>query len=312
MKYKLLYQNKEVRLKKVISVNPVAKYAKGLTKNKKDCVLNITGPTGEGKSVLAAQIAKKYDKRFEYDRNLIYSRRELKEKIETFPPSAFIIDEAINVLYKREWNKSSQKDLIKLLNICRSKGHLLIFVQPAFTDMDKDIRRERVRLWIYAKKRGIGIVFRPIRTIAGEEDPFKLKEMNKWIKKAQNKMGEFIGTLEGAYRTENFLNFIRWDNLDKDEYEVYEKVKDKKKYNDEQEELWTRKDAEKYAREQAFLLLAYLKHKNKFKKGLYKYIAHFFNLTISSVSSYMKKAKITQNLNNEGTNKDYKNKSVKI
>ena len=312
MKYKLLYQDKEVRLKKVISVTPIAKYARGLTKNKKDCVLSITGPTGEGKSVLAAKIAKKYDKRFEYDRNLIYSRKELKEKIETFPASAFIIDEAINVLYKREWNKSSQKDLIKLLNICRSKGHLLIFVQPAFTDMDKDIRRERVRLWIYVKKRGIGIVFRPIRTIAGEQDPFKLKEMNVWIKKSQRKMGEFVGTLEGSYRTENFLNFIRWGNLDKDEYEIYEKIKDRKKYDDETEELWTKKDAEKYAREQIFLILSYLKHRKKFKTGLYKYIAHFLNLTISSVSSYMKKAKITQNLNNEDDKKDYQTKSVKI
>src|SRR6056297_4047322 len=221
MRYKLLNQDKEVKLRKVISPFSIAKFAKGLTKNKKDGVLSISGQTGEGKSVLAVEIAKRFDGRFNFDRNLIYSRKELKEKIETFRPSAFIVDEAINVVYKREWNKSGQKDLIKLLNICRSKGHLIIFVQPAFTDMDKDIRKERVRLWIYAKKRGIGIVFRPIRSISGDVDPFKLDELNTVVKKYVYKMGEFIGTLEGCYRSENFLNFIRWDNLPKEEYEIY-------------------------------------------------------------------------------------------
>lgn len=313
MRYRLLNQDKEVKLKKVISPFSIGKFAKGLTRNRKDCVLSISGATGEGKSVLAVEIAKRFDRRFEYDRNLIYSRQELKEKIETFKPSAFIVDEAINVLYKREWNKSSQKDLIKLLNICRSKGHLIIFVQPAFTDMDKDIRRERVRLWIYVKKRGVGIVFRPIRAISGSQDPFKLDDLNKTVKRFVNKMGEFVGTLEGAYRSENFLNFIRWDNLSDEEYMIYDRIKDEKKYaDDEKEKLLTKKDAQKYARQVTFDVLAILKNKKYTKLGFYKHVANYFNITNSSVSTYMKRAEVSQNLNTSRIKKNYQQKSVKI
>lgn len=292
-------ENGEVRLKKVIKPKHISKYAKGLTKNKKDCVLCVSGMTGEGKSVFACDLAKEYDKRFEYERNLIYSRKELKEKIETFPPSAFIIDEAINVLYKREWNKSAQKDLIKLLNICRSKGHLLIFVQPVFNDMDKDIRQERVRLWIYVLKRGVGIVFRPVRTLSGSVDPFKLDENNKLVKKFVNKMDSFTGTLEGSYRSENFLAFIRWDDMPEEEYLLYEKVKDEKKYADEAETLLTQKDADKYARDKCFEFLYILKEKKFLKQGWYKYASSFWGIAISSVSGLMKKQEVTKSLSNK-------------
>jgi hypothetical protein len=312
MRLDLVEDDKKIKLRKVIYSKPIAKFAKKLTRNKKDCVISITGATGEGKSVLAVHIAKEYDRKFDYDRNLIYSREELKEKIESFKPSAFIIDEAINVVYKREWNKGSQKDLIKLLNICRSKGHLLIFVQPSFTDMDKDVRNERIRLWIYVKKRGIGVVFRPIRNIYGSIDPFKLEENNKIVKKYIDKMGELLGTLEGSYRTDNFLNFIRWDNLDKEEYQRYEYVKDNKKYANDEEVLLTKKDAEKLARDRCFELIALLKSKRFMKMGFYKYVSAFFNISQSAVSTYIKRSEITQSLNNN-KDKEYKEeKAIKI
>lgn len=301
----------EVRLKRVIKPKHISIYGKKLTRNKKDCVLSVTGMTGEGKSVVACEIAKHYDKRFDYERNLIYSRKELKEKIENYPPSAFIIDEAINVLYKREWNKSSQKDLIKLLNICRSKGHLLIFVQPVFNDLDKDIRNERIRLWVYVLKRGVGIVFKPIRTLSGTTDPFKLEENNKLVKKFVNKMDSFTGTLEGSYRSENFLSFVRWDDMPKEEYEQYEKIKDEKKYADETEQLLTEKDAEQYARNKCIEMLSILKDKNFLKKGFYRYVANYWGIAISSVSGLMKKQEVTKSLS---SNKDIENKEniVKI
>lgn len=295
---RIIENDSEVKLKNVIIAKHISKFAKALTKNKKDCVISISGQTGEGKSVLGLLIAKEYDKRFDYDRNLIYSRRELKEKIETFPASAFIIDEAINVLYKREWNKGTQKDLIKLLNICRSKGHLLIFIQPAFTDMDKDIRRERIRLWLYVAKRGTGIVYRPVKSIGGEEDPWELKELDKITKKFINKLGVFLGILEGSYRSKNFLSFLRWDNISKEEYEKYEEVKDAKKYADETETLFSEKDLEKQIWKRTISLLQILQKTGYLKRGFYQTVAIFFDKTISSVSLAMREAR-TKNINND-------------
>jgi len=290
------WDRKEIKLKKVIQTKTVSKYAKGLTRVRKDCVICITGFTGEGKSVLAVDIARQYDKRFTFERNCIYSRKELKEKIETYPPSAFIIDEAINVLYKRDWNTSAQKDLVRLLNICRSKGHFLIFVQPVISDMDKDIRNERIRLWIYVVKRGVGVVFRPIRSLGGGKDPWNLEENDKSIKKFVRSSGEFIGTLEGSFRTVNFLNFIRWEDIGKEDYEAYESIKDDKKYAEEEITLLTKDVAEKMARDKIFEVLSILKQKKYLKMGFMRYVAAYMNLSNSSVSAYLKKSAIKQEL----------------
>lgn len=294
------HEGKEVRLKKVIFPRHIASYAKALTKVKKDCPITISGYPGEGKSVLGIDIAKEYDKRFSYERNCIYGRNELYEKIETLKPSDLLIDEAINALYKREWNKGAHKDLVKLLNICRSKKHLLTFIQPNFTDMDKDIRNERIRLWIFVIRRGVAAVLRPIRSLAGTGDPWNLDLNDDLVKKHVKKLGIFIGTIEGLYRSPNFLGFLRWNDMPEEEYDLYEEVKDRKKYDNDDTNLITPKEAELRTRNRIFQLLAILRSKNFLKKGSYNHIASFLGISASGVSAYIKKAEATQELNNKG------------
>lgn len=289
---------KLIKLKYVILPKHLAEFGKKLTKKKKDLIFIITGYPGEGKSVLAIEIAKKYDFRFTFERNLIYSRSELTEKIETFPPSAFIIDEAINVLYKREWNKGSQKDMIKLLNICRSKGHMLIFVQPDFEDMDKDIRKKRLRLWVDVITRGVGVLYKPIKSLGGGTDPWNLELNDKLIKEQIKKIGLVEGYIEGAARTENFQNIIRWENLADEEYKQYEEVKDKKKYAEEDNNLFTEKEAKNIAKKEIFNILAILKANGLLKRGFPAFVANKLGISIASVSSYLKESTISQNLNN--------------
>lgn len=293
-KYRL--RNKEVKLRKVIKPSYVAQYARSLTHNNKDSPIIISGYPGEGKSVLAVKIAKQYDKRFSYDRNLIYSRKELKRKIDDYKPSAFIIDESIDILYKRSWNKSSQREIVRLLNKCRSQGHLLIFVQPQFTDMDKDIRKGRIRLWIYVVKRGVAGVMRPLRQLGGSKDPWNLKDNNKMIKRKQKELNDdFFGMLEGLYESENFLNYMRWTDLYKDEYDAYEEVKDRKKYDEDEDDMfYDKEEAHKLAEKEAFRVLAHVKHYGKLKRGSYKYISSYFDISNSSVSSKINKALIEQ------------------
>lgn len=285
-----------IYLKHVIQPSTLAKFGRNLTSKRKDFVLIITGYPGEGKSVLAVKMAKAYDKRFTYERNLIYSRQELTEKVENYPPSAFIIDESINILYKREWNKGTQKNLIKLLNICRSKKHMLIFVQPNFEDLDKDIRMSRLRVWIDVITRGVGVMYKPIKSLGGGKDPWNLDDNDRIVRYYIRKHGFVEGYLEGAIRTENFQNVIRWEDLSNREYDLYENVKDNKKYSNE-EDVYTEKEVEKTVKNRVTKILAILKGNKYLKRGFYNVVAPELNLGATSVGSYIRNWEKTLNLN---------------
>ena len=285
--------NREILLRKVITPKHIAKYARELTKVKKDTTLVITGYPGEGKSVLAREIAKNFDKRYNDERNCIYSRKELITKIETFPPSAFVLDEAINLLYKRDWNTGAQKELVKVLNICRSKKHLLIFVQPEFVDLDPSIRKSRIRLWFYAIKRGIAAVFMPVRSLGGGEDPWNIVENDRIVKTFVSKYGQTIGTIEGAFRTENFLTYLRWEDISKEEYEAYEEVKDAKKYADtENNKTYTPEQVKREVLREVFNVYALLESQGKVKLGSKGLISSYFKISDGTASSYIRRSRI--------------------
>ena len=58
---------------------------------------------------------------------------------------------------------------------------MIIFVQPAFEDMDKDVRMRRLRLWIDVITRGVGILYKPIKSLGGGSDPWNLEKNDKLI-----------------------------------------------------------------------------------------------------------------------------------
>jgi hypothetical protein len=280
--------DKVIKLKKVINPIHIAQYGKLLTKTSRDCPIAVTGYAGEGKSVLVKQIANAYDRRFNFDRNFIYGREELKRKIDELPPSALCVDESMNVLYKRDWGTKGQKEVIKLLDLCRFKKHTIIFTQPTFTALDSHVRDFRLRLWIYVIMRGLAVVFRPIRGIS-YEDPWFLRENNEIINKYIKKLGEIEGRIEGCYHSKNFLAFIRWDDISKEEYEIYEEVKNRKKDDYEEVKLLTPEDAIKQSRETVYDILAVLKYNKKLKIGAYGFVANELGVSNEAVGANVKK-----------------------
>jgi hypothetical protein len=289
-----VFDKKKIKLKKVIKPHQIAQYAKKLSSNKKDAPIIISGYPGEGKSVLAREIGKAFDRRYNDDRNCIYKRAEFLEKIERFPPSAFIIDEAINLLYKRDWNSGGQKELIKVMNICRSKRHLNIFVQPQFSDMDKDIRNSRIRLWIFVITRGIAVVMKPERSLGGSDDVWNLVENNKIVKQYINKYGQILGTIESLSRTKNFLTFLRWEDIPKEEYDAYEEIKDRKKYEDvgEKDILLNASQVKKERLMAVSDTIAILRANGKLKTGSIGIAAAYLNVSNTSLSAQLKRSRI--------------------
>lgn len=288
-------EGKPVKLKNVILPRHIAGYAKKLTQTNRDCPIIISGYAGEGKSVLGIHLARSYDRKYNHERNLIYSRDEMKNKINTLRPSGLIVDENMNVLYKRDWGTKGQKEIIKLLDICRFKRHMILMIQPTMSAVDTHVRDTRVRLWIYVIKRGLAAVFRPLRQLS-YEDPWRLKDNDATIKKYIKKLGEVEGRIEGCHQCENFLAFVRWEDIDNDDYMKYEEVKDKKKDAYEEIKLYTPDEVKKLANEKVFDVISILKYNKKIKMGYLDFISAELDMSKAAISSNIKKSLIKKGL----------------
>jgi len=188
----------------------------------RDFVQALSGFTGEGKSTIAIQIAKKGDRHFDMDKNIIYTRKELIDKINNIKEYSYIIiDEAINVLFARDFAKGEQKELIKLLNVCRYRHLCLIFNIPNFWDLDCSIRDSRIRVWGYVASRGECYLFEP------DKNPFT---RDKWHRKDNEKLlYKWNEGVRPSVRTKNFLDCIEFEKLSDEEQKLYEELRDRKR-----------------------------------------------------------------------------------
>lgn len=172
-------QIKEKHLPQCITkLQQFALITKEWIEKKYDYIIVISGGTGEGKSTLGIQLAKSvqrlYFRRFYFD-NIVYNLRDLIEKISTSPPgTVIIIDEAVDLLFRRDAITSESKTLVKLLDKCRYKRLILIFILPNIWSLDKHVRDSRVRMWMWVPKRGQAVL------VQRSEDPYIT---DPWYKK---------------------------------------------------------------------------------------------------------------------------------
>lgn len=212
---------------KTYSVKHLVDHIQWLKDNEFDAVMAVTGFTGMGKSVLGITVGKKADgKEFSFERNLVYKRSELSEKIKrSAPEGSYVhVDEAINVLFKRDFAQGDQRELIKLMNMCRDRHLILFFFLPDFFSLDKEIiNTGRIRYWIHIYQRGRAYIFQPnANPFAGDKWDTKLNE-KLWGKK--------------IYKSRNFVGELIWHDLSDEEYAEYEAVKRKKKEDAERDEV---------------------------------------------------------------------------
>lgn len=118
----------------------------------KDLAIAITGFEGDGKSALSIGLGLAIDRFFDLRRNVLFSPSvtEIRNKIYDLPPyTPIIADEAIKIMYKRNWGSKMQKYLNQIYAVCRSQNKISIFNIPRFTDFDEYFRNHRVKLWIH-------------------------------------------------------------------------------------------------------------------------------------------------------------------
>lgn len=140
------------------------KVKKNVTKKDRDYVMVIDGEEGSGKSVLAMQIAKFLDPKFNID-NICFNADTFIERLKrAHKHSCIVLDEAFSSANSRSALTEVNRSMIGVATEMRQQNLFVIIVIPSFFDLDKYFALWRCRnlFHVYFKKdgsRGSYIIF---------------------------------------------------------------------------------------------------------------------------------------------------------
>ena len=224
------------------------KFIKNRIEKKWDAVIAIEGDEGAGKSTLGMllgfKISKMLGSEFDLVRNISYlpTHEEMVDKFHSLPmKSVFDVDEAIKVMYKRNWQNRLQTKLVQMYATERWQGKVSILCIPRFNDFDEYFRNHRVLFRFWVVDRGVALVYMR-DTDKDIPDPWHVKDSIKKKEKIfRNKQLIDVDLNMKIYaesKLKNFLFIFRFDDLPKDIKKKYEDLKEYyRKIVKEQEEL---------------------------------------------------------------------------
>ncbi len=187
----------------------------------KDFLIIVDGATGGGKSTWAVKFAKKNDPKFNIKEDIIFSQDEFIDKITNSEPGrTYIPDEAINVLFKRDFMTKKQKFILRLLDMARDKNLCIIFCVPNFWAIDKHILEGRIKLRVHIAKTGLSFLWKP------STNPFA---PDKWYRKYNEYVCRNWDYYMNARRTKGFLGYMKFGDMNPKDKEIYLQVKKEKK-----------------------------------------------------------------------------------
>lgn len=213
----LLSENQsENERKKITSIKMISEKARLKVRQDYDCVIALTGGEGVGKSSLAIKLGMAIDDDFGLAKNILFSpiENEVKDAVTKMPKfSVIILDEAIKVLYKLNWNTKLQKMLNTLYTLCRKENKVTILCIPRLTDLSEMFRNHRVKIWIHVSRRGCAMVFLKNDNPFGE-DSWGFKIMQKRTDKINWSALEFDKQISIVKRLPTFFGAFHFHDLD--------------------------------------------------------------------------------------------------
>jgi hypothetical protein len=229
----------------------------------RDNLIPIDGPTGSGKSTLGIELCIKGCPWFDMENDILYSRQELMDWISNARPGSWALaDEAVNILFKRDFASKAQKFLLKILDMCRDRNLTIFMCIPNFWALDKHILEGRVRLRIYIAKTGLAFLWKP------SGNPFT---PDKWYRKYNEKVCYNWDSYPNAKRTKGFTGYLKFGDLPDKYKEKYIKIKKTKKEMikklEEQEENQEEINKKRSIELGKLIMLSTLRDNNLLKNG---------------------------------------------
>lgn len=104
-------------------------------------IIVIEGQPGSGKSTLGITLARAIQKDWSLETGYIYDEKDLIRKMKINSTNqTFLFDEASLALNSRDSMTKSSRNILAILDTCRSRHNSLIFVLPSFDDLNKSVR----------------------------------------------------------------------------------------------------------------------------------------------------------------------------
>lgn len=122
----------------------------------------VVGDKGIGKSFTACWLAYKLmmglGKKMDIKKNCVYTLEQAINLIDNNELEVIILDEMIELGYRREHYKKSHIHFVKILNTQRVKRMIYIMVIPYASDIDRSFAKH-IDLMVFVKKRGVCITY---------------------------------------------------------------------------------------------------------------------------------------------------------
>ena len=112
-----------------------------------DSVVMIEGGEGSGKSSIAWNIINAYNPGFDIRQVYVYNMDGIRERFaaEDYGGDTFWMDETSQIASNRNWQSDDNKDLVSILEVCRSKHFSLVGCIPSISRADIYLREYRMR-----------------------------------------------------------------------------------------------------------------------------------------------------------------------
>ena len=220
-----------------------------------DVIVAVTGMRGSGKSTFDIQITRKYLERHlkenftisDLNKYVGYNNDDVFKKIYSLPKfNPLIGDEAIRFIWSRDWNRSPNKELIRLTTQIRTKKLLFFLNIPKITWMDSSFREAMVDIWVWTwatlnkegEKESYAFVFQRDEN-QGEGDSWhlaKLRDMQRRKKKSIiGKFSDVDNILKMIKKHPCFFDAFKFPKLPQEMYDAYQKIRDERAFEKESE-----------------------------------------------------------------------------
>lgn len=210
--------------------------------NKFDVNFGVSGKRGNGKSTVIFKIFRTWRKEgFRQKKHQVYSQDDVIELLSTQEFGFCWDDEAINSGYKRDFQKTGQKILIKIITNYRDNFNVYASALPFFYSLDKDLR-ELLFMHIHVIERGVAVILMPLEDQIHESDPWDTK-YNQKIEAQENKRIQENPKLKFRYdRFSTFAGYLFFGPMTKKQEAFYKAIKKKKRSSEFQDSIKKKDD----------------------------------------------------------------------